>query len=321
MHDTTTTFPTDLLTIDQLSPTTLSRLLDRAAAVKAGEEPARIDDRTVAMVFEKPSTRTRTSFEAGVSELGGHPTFLGQDDIHLGHGEPLKDTARALAGYVDAIVARLNSHDDLVEMAEYADVPVVNALTDEAHPCQTLADLLTLRELAADCGKDLDEVTLAWVGDGNNVARSLVIGCALAGVDLHIATPEGYGVDDDALAGAASLGGEPTCYDSPEAAVAGGERTDGSRSSSDHLPDGADAVYTDVWVSMGESEEKLPAFEGFQVDEELLAGGVKLLHCLPAERGREVTDGALESENSVVWQQAGNRKPTQQALLLELLGE
>jgi ornithine carbamoyltransferase len=301
-YDPTTAFPTDLLTIDQLSPVGLSRLLDRAAAITAGEAGARLDDRTVAMVFEKPSTRTRTSFEAGVAELGGHPTFLGQDDIHLGHGEPLEDTARSLSQYVDAIVGRLNSHDDLEELAGYADVPVVNALTDEAHPCQALADLLTLREIAAESGQSLDETTLAWVGDGNNVARSLVVGCALAGVDLRVATPEGYGVDEAAIATAASLGGEPTLFDGPEAAVAG-----------------ADAVYTDVWVSMGESEEKLPAFEGYQVDEELLAGGAKLMHCLPAERGREVTDGALESEQSVVWQQAGNRKPTQQALLLELL--
>jgi len=306
MHDTTTTFPTDLRTIDQLSPAALADLLDRAAAIKAGDEPARLDDRSVALVFEKPSTRTRTSFEAGVTELGGHPTFLGQDDIHLGHGEPLKDTARALSQYVDAIVARLNSHDDLEELAEYADVPVVNALTEEAHPCQTLADLLTLQEIAAESGRSLADLTLTWVGDGNNVARSLVVGCALAGVDLRVATPPGYGVDDAALAAARDAGGEPELFDEPAAAV-----------------DGADAVYTDVWMSMGESEsraEKLPAFEAFQVDEELL-GDAKLLHCLPANRGEEVTDGALESENSVVWQQAGNRKPTQQALLLELLGK
>ncbi|NHX36607.1 MULTISPECIES: ornithine carbamoyltransferase [Halolamina] len=306
-NDTEPTFPTDLLTIDQLSPAALSRLLDRAARIKAGEEAARLDDRTVAMVFEKPSTRTRTSFEAGVTALGGHPTFLGQDDIHLGHGEPIKDTARALSQYVGAIVARLNSHDDLTELAAHADVPVVNALTERAHPCQTLADLLTLRELAAESGGSLSDVTLAWVGDGNNVARSLVVGCALAGVDLRVATPEGYGVDDDAVAAARAAGGEPTLFDSAEAAVAG-----------------ADAIYTDVWMSMGEGEsraEKLPAFEGFQVGEDLLGGGAKLMHCLPANRGEEVTDDALESEQSVVWQQAGNRKPTQQALLLELLGE
>jgi len=310
MHDTTmaTTFPTNLLTMDQLPPAALTRLLDRAAAVKADEENARLDDRTVAMVFEKPSTRTRTSFEAGVTELGGHPTYLGQDDIHLGHGEPLSDTARALSQYVDVLVARLNSHDDLEELAEYADVPVVNALTDRAHPCQTLADLLTLQEIAAESSQTIDDVTLAWVGDGNNVARSLVVGCALAGVNLRVATPDGYGIDDDAIAAASAAGGEPRMFDSPEAAVVG-----------------ADAVYTDVWMSMGESERreaKLPAFEGFQVDEALLAhADATLMHCLPANRGEEVTDSALESDRSVVWQQAGNRMPTQQALLLELLGE
>jgi ornithine carbamoyltransferase len=306
MYDTTTTFPTDLLTIDQLSPAALRSLLDRAAAIKAGEESARLDDRTVAMVFEKPSTRTRTSFEVGVTELGGHPTYLGQEDIHLGHGEPIKDTARALSQYVDAIVARLNSHADLIEFAEYADVPVVNALTEQAHPCQTLADLLTLQELAGEKGTTLEEMTLTWVGDGNNVARSLVIGCALAGVDLRVATPPGYGVGDDTLAAARDAGGEPTLFDDPATAV-----------------DGVDAVYTDVWMSMGETEsreEKFPAFDGYQVDEALV-GDRKLMHCLPANRGEEVTDDALESEQSVIWQQAANRKPSQQALLLALLGK
>ncbi|KPN31226.1 ornithine carbamoyltransferase, catabolic [Halolamina pelagica] len=214
-NDTEPTFPTDLLTIDQLSPAALQRLLNRSAAIKAGEEAGRLPDRTVAMVFENPSTRTRTSFEAGVTQLGGHPTFLGQDDIHLGHGEPIKDTARALSQYVDTIVARLHSHDDLTELAAYADVPVVNALTDEAHPCQTLADLLTLREIAAESGAQLDDTTLAWVGDGNNVARSLVVGCALAGVELRVATPAGYGVDDEAIAAARAAGGEPALFDSP----------------------------------------------------------------------------------------------------------
>lgn len=307
MHNTTdTTFPTHFLTIEQLTPAALEQLLDRAAALKAGEEIARLDDRTVAMVFEKPSTRTRTAFESGITALGGHPTFLGPGEIHLGHGEPVKDTARALSQYVDALVARLHNHEDLKKLAEFADVPVVNALTDDAHPCQTLADLLTLREIADMEGTTLDSLTLAWIGDGNNVARSLVVGCELAGVDLHIATPEGYGIDDSALATARAAGGEPQQFDSPEAAVAG-----------------ADAISTDVWMSMGETEsraQKLPAFEGYQVDEELLAGtDAKLLHCLPANRGEEVTDGALEGDQSVIWQQAGNRMPTQQALLLELL--
>ncbi len=301
MHDTVTTeFPSDFLTIESLTPRGLRRVLDRAAALKAGEEAGRLEDATAGLLFEKPSTRTRTSFEAGLTQLGAHPTFLGPDEIHLGHGEPLKDTARALSQYVDVLVARLNDHADLEELAAYAEVPVVNALTDEAHPCQTLADLLTLREIAGE------NAALAWVGDGNNVARSLVVGCALADVDLRVATPEGYGVSDDVLSTAGELGNSPTLAGSPAAAV-----------------DGADAVYTDAWVSMGEEDErakKLPAFEGYQVDEDLLAGtDATLMHCLPANRGEEVTDAVLDGERSVVWQQAGNRMPTQQALLLQLL--
>ena len=177
----------------------------------------------------------------------------------------------------------------------------MNALTDTAHPCQTLADLLTIREVAGE------DPTVAWVGDGNNVARSLVVGCAMAGVDLRVATPDGYGVGEATIERAASFGGAPTHFDSPEAAV-----------------EGADIVYTDVWVSMGESEareEKLPAFDGYQVNEQLLAGtDAKFMHCLPAVRGEEVTEAVLEGERSVVWQQAGNRKPVQQALLLALIG-
>ena len=315
MHDTVDTdFPTDFLTIEQLSPAQLRALLDRAAAVKAGKDLGQLPEATVAMLFEKPSTRTRASFETGVTELGGHPTFLGPDEIHLGHGEPISDTARVLSEYVDAIVARLFDHDDLEELAAYADVPVVNALTDAAHPCQTLADLLTLLEIAGD------DATLAWVGDGNNVARSLVVGCAMLGVDLRVATPDGYGIDDDTLETAAEFGCEPTIATSPEAAVHGAD--EGATGTGQPV---ADAVYTDVWVSMGEEDEraeKLPAFDGYQITEELLAGtDAKFMHCLPAHRGEEVTEDVLEGERSVVWQQAGNRKPVQQALLLELLGE
>jgi ornithine carbamoyltransferase len=302
MYDTAhTEFPSDFLTIESLSPGGLRRVLDRAAALKAGEDAARLTDLTAGLLFEKPSTRTRASFEAGLTQLGAHPTFLGPDEIHLAHGEPIKDTARALSQYVDVLVARLNDHDDLTELAAYADVPVVNALTDQTHPCQTLADLLTLREIAGD------NPTVTWVGDGNNVARSLVVGCALADVELRLATPAGYGVDEDALATAGELGGAPTQFDSPGAAV-----------------DGADAVYTDVWISMGQADqrdEKLPAFDGYQLNGELLADtDAAVMHCLPANRGEEVTDAVLEGDRSVVWQQAGNRMPTQQALLLELLG-
>jgi ornithine carbamoyltransferase len=256
------------------------------------------------MLFEKPSTRTRISFETGMTQLGGHAIFLGPEDIQLGHGEPLKDTARAVSRYVDVLMARLFDHEDIETLAEYATIPVVNGLTDDAHPCQTLADLLTIRERFGT----LTDVSVAWVGDGNNVAQSFALGCALAGVELTVATPEGYGLDDAVLARAAELGSEPTVTTDPEAAI-----------------DGADVIYTDVWVSMGEEdqrEEKLAAFDGFQLNENLLADtDAPVMHCLPAHRGEEITDAVLESEQAIVWDQAENRLHAQKGLLVELLDE
>jgi ornithine carbamoyltransferase len=290
------------LDVDDLDADDLDTVLDRAAAIKAGEDETRLPDQTLAMLFEKPSTRTRISFETGMTQLGGHAIFMGPEDIQLGHGEPLKDTARAMARYVDAVMARVFGHEDVEILAEYADVPVVNGLTDDAHPCQTLADLLTVRE-AFD---GFEGVSVTWVGDGNNVAQSFVLGCALAGVDLTVATPPGYGIDDDVLERAADLGPAPTLTEDPNEAVAG-----------------ADVVYTDVWVSMGqedEREEKLAAFEGYQVNEALLSGvDAKVMHCLPAHRGEEITDAVLESDRSMVWQQAENRMHAQKGLLVELL--
>ena len=293
-----------LTEVDDLSAAELSAVLDRAAAVKSGAADASdaLDGRTLGMLFEKPSTRTRVSFETGMTQLGGHAIFLGPDDVGLGGREPVRDISRVLSRYVDCVMARLFDHATLVELAEYATVPVVNGLTDAAHPCQTLADLLTLRELF----DDLSGVRVAWVGDGNNVAQSFALGAALAGVDLVVATPPGYGLDEDVVSRAAALGGAPAVAESPAAAVAE-----------------ADAVYTDVWVSMGEEaerDEKLAAFDGFQIDEALLAGTeARLMHCLPAHRGEEVTDAVLEGDRSVVWQQAENRLHAQKGLLLELL--
>jgi len=289
-----------LVDVDDLSPEELLTVLDRAADLKAahaddaGAGNDVLADRTLGMIFEKPSTRTRVSFETGMTQLGGHAIFLGPDDIHLGHGEPIKDTARAVSRYVDFVMARVFDHADVVELAEYATVPVVNGLTDDAHPCQTLADLLTIRE------KMGFDASVAWVGDGNNVCQSFVLGAAMAGLDLTVATPAGYGVDDAVLDRAADIGDAPATTTDPEAAV-----------------DGADVVYTDVWVSMGqedEREQKLADFEGFQVTPELL-GDRSLMHCLPAHRGEEVTDAALESENAVVWDQAENRLHAQKGLL------
>ncbi|WP_313696052.1 ornithine carbamoyltransferase [Halorarum halobium] len=300
--DTDDPFPTDLLDVDDLSSTQLGAVLDRATELKAGKDLTQLPRSTLAMLFEKPSTRTRASFETGMTQLGGHAMFLGPDDIQLGHGEPLKDTARALSGYVDAIMARLFDHSDLETLAEYADVPVVNGLTDDAHPCQTLADLLTIREAFGD----LEDVSVAWVGDGNNVARSFAVGCGVAGVDLTVATPEGYGLGEDPIERAAAAGSAPTMTDSPADAVAD-----------------ADVVYTDVWVSMGQEklrEEKLPAFEGYQLNRDLLADtDARVMHCLPAHRGEEITDDVLESDRTLVWEQAENRMHAQKALLVELL--
>ena len=291
---------THVLDIDDLSSEDIETVLDRAAALKAGTDDTHLEKKTLAMIFEKPSTRTRTSFETGMTKLGGHAIYLGPDDIHLDHGEPISDTSRALSRYVDAIMARLYDHSDVEELAAYADVPVINGLTDDAHPCQTLADLLTIREQFGFSG-----VKTAWVGDGNNVAQSFVLGCALVGIDLTVATPDGYGMSDSVLDRAAELGAAPTVVDTPEEAVSD-----------------ADVVYTDVFVSMGqedEREEKLAAFDGYQVNADLLAGtDAKVMHCLPAHRGEEVTDDVIESENAVVWDQAENRLHAQKGLLVWL---
>jgi len=290
------------LDIDDLSTDELQTVLDRAAAIKAGEDDTRLPDQTLGMLFEKPSTRTRISFETGMTQLGGHAIFLGPEDIQLGHGEPLSDTSRVLSRYVDAVMARLFDHEDLLEIAEYSDVPVVNGLTDDAHPCQTLADLLTIKEAFGG----FDDVRVAWVGDGNNVGQSLVIGAAMVGLDLTVSTPETYGMDDAVLEQAAELGHEPTITDDPKDAV-----------------DDADVVYTDVWISMGQEDqrhEKLAAFDGYQVNERLLADSdAQVMHCLPAHRGEEITGDVLESERSLVWDQAENRLHAQKGLLVELL--
>lgn len=292
--------------IDDLSADELEDVLERATNYKkqqrGGVTPPDLERKTLGMLFQKPSTRTRVSFETGMTQLGGHAVFLGEDDIHLGHGEPLRDTARTLSGYVDAITARVFEHANIEELARYATVPVVNGLTDDAHPCQTLADLLTVRETFGD-----RDVSVAWVGDANNVARSFALGCALCGIDLTVATPEGYGLDETILDRADSLGGAPETTNDPAEAVAG-----------------ADAVYTDVWISMGQEDQRdyrLSAFEGFQLNEELLSNALdaKVLHCLPANRGEEITDEVIESERSLVFEQAENRLHAQKGLLSWLL--
>ncbi len=288
------------LTGEELGAFELGKLLDRAAALKAGRGERlgaeALAGRSIALVFQKPSTRTRISFEVGVAELGATPIVLRGDEMQASRGESIGDTARVLSRYVDAIVIRSGSHEAVAELAAAAEVPVVNALTPLHHPCQALADLLTMRER----GGDLLGQRLAYVGDGNNVARSLAIAGELAGVDVVIAAPPGYQLEQD-------HGAKLT--DDPRAAAAG-----------------ADAIYTDVWVSMGdeaEAERRRADLAPFRVDADLLGAandGAIVLHCLPAHPGEEITAEVLYGARSAVWDQAENRLHTQKALLEMLLG-
>lgn len=304
---TNETQPRHFLDVDDLSEEELFAVLDRAdeykRAVDAGEDHADLSGQTLGMLFQKASTRTRVSFETGMTQLGGHAIFLGEDDIQLGRGEPLKDTSRALSRYVDAVMARVFKHENVEVLAEYSSVPIVNGLTDDAHPCQTLADLLTIREHE----DGFEDVSAVWIGDGNNVAQSFALGCALTDIDLTIATPDGYEVDDAVLERARELGGDPTVTTDPVEAA-----TD------------ADVIYTDVWISMGQEDERdvrMNDFEGFQVNADLLeyAPEASVMHCLPAHRGEEVTDDVIEGERSIVFDQAENRLHAQKALLSWLL--
>jgi ornithine carbamoyltransferase len=299
--------PTDFLEVDDLDPATLAALLDRAEAWKRAPQrvPALLAGRGVAMLFEKPSARTRTSTEMAAATLGGHPVYLRADEVGLETREPTADVARTLAGYCDILCARVFAHTTLEVMAAAVDIPIVNLLSDRAHPCQALADLLTLRELFGD----LDGRRVAYIGDGNNVAASLAFGAALSGLELTIASPVGYALDDDVIERARNLGGVIEQTTDPFDAVRD-----------------ADAVYTDVWTSMGQEDERdrrLTAFRDYAVDTKLMANAgpnAYFLHCLPAHRGEEVTAEIMDGPQSVVWQQAENRMHATRALLAELTG-
>ena len=285
------------LTGEELSAADLGGLLDRALEMKKtpGEQGDSLQGRSVALVFEKPSTRTRVSFEVGVAELGGTPVVLRGDELQLTRGESVADTGRVLSRYVAAIAIRSGSDEAVSELAESAAVPVINALTPRHHPCQALADLLTLRERFGS----LDGVKVAFLGDGNNVARSLAILGKTAGIELVVAAPEGYRLEDE-------LGVEQT--DDPAAAAKG-----------------ADALYTDVWVSMGdegEAEKRRADLAPYQLNAELLAQASDraiALHCLPAHPGEEISEEVLYGDRSAVWDQAENRLHAQKALLELLL--
>lgn len=289
----------DFLSGEEVGAFELGKLLDRAAELKAGRGERlggeALAGRSIGLVFEKPSTRTRISFEVGVAELGGTPIVLRGEEMQVSRGESVGDTARVLSRYLAAIVIRSGSHDAVVELAREASVPVVNGLTPLHHPCQALADLLTLRERFGR----LEGLRLAYVGDGNNVARSLAILGELAGVEVVVASPPGYELDD-------SHGAKLT--NDPRAAAAG-----------------ADALYTDVWVSMGdeaEAERRRADLAPFRLDGDLLAAAKDraiVLHCLPAHPGEEITADVLYSDAAAVWDQAENRLHAQKALLESLL--
>ncbi len=304
--------PRHLLGAEDLEALGLIRLLDRAELLRTARHaiaPARpLEGRQVALLFEKPSLRTRVSFEVAVTSLGGHAIALGPDEVGLGRRESAADVARNLSRLVDAIVLRTFAHETLTEMAAAASVPVVNALTDAEHPCQALADLLTLRRRFGR----LQGLSLAFVGDGNNVAHSLVLAGALAGLDVRIATPRGYEPDPTVIERARVLAakhrGRVAVGTDPIEAVTG-----------------ADAVYTDVWTSMGreaEADERRARFAGFGVDETLLAHAaphVVALHCMPAHRGEEISASVLDGPRSLALEQAENRRYVQESVLVELL--
>jgi ornithine carbamoyltransferase len=307
----TTTTPSDLLRIADLTGAQLHALLDLADEMRNGPTwwTAARNNAAIACLFDKPSTRTRVSFEVAAHRLGMLTIMLRPDELQLGRGEPLPDTARVLSSYTAAIVVRTFAQATLEELADAASVPVVNALTDEHHPCQALADLLTLRRHFGY----LEGLRIAYVGDGNNVAHSLMEAGALAGMHVAIATPPGYEPDHDitmgALAVAAAHGGSIQLGHDPRGAVAD-----------------ADAVYTDVWVSMGEDAERrrrMADLQAYQVNDALLrmaSPGAVFMHCLPAHRGLEVTAEVIDGPASIVWEQAANRLPTEQATLHTLVG-
>lgn len=302
----------DLLTLASFPDEDFFKVLERGALLKSlrlkGEERNTLKGRTLAMIFEKSSTRTRVSFEAGISQLGGHAIFMSSADTQIGRGEEVRDTARVLSRYVDAIMIRTYSQESVAELAKYATVPVINGLTDTHHPCQVLADLMTIQE---KLGR-LKGLKLAYIGDGNNMANSLIEGCIKAGMDITLACPEGYDPDSGILAWAKEKGREAG---GPSATLVRDPNVAAS---------GADVLYTDVWASMGQESEKASRekhFRGFQINAELLKKakpGAIVLHCLPAHRGEEITDEAMEGKNSAVFDQAENRLHVQKALL-ELL--
>lgn len=297
----------DLLSMSDLAPEDARRLIDKAVAMKREGMSSVLAGRTLALLFEKPSLRTKVSFDVAMHQLGGHSVYMSQAEVGLGSRESISDVARTLSRYVDVISARTFAHATLEALAEHASVPVINALSDREHPCQALADVLTVYEKKSR----LEGLTLAYIGDGNNVASSLLLACALVGIGFRIASPKGYGIGDDMVAlgrGLGPAGAEILLVESPREAV-----------------EDADVVYTDVWTSMGQEEEaqrRRRDFAGYQVDGDLLSLAAKdaiLMHPLPAHYGEEMAPGLADGPQSVIFDQAENRLHIQKAILAELV--
>ena len=302
----------DLISISDLERSKIVEMFDLADKIKMnkGNYADCLKGKILGLLFQKPSTRTRVSFEVGMRQLGGGALYLSPEEVGLGKREATKDVAKVLSRYLDAIAARTYSHSEVLELAKYSTVPVINALTDLLHPCQALSDLYTLK---AKKGK-LEGLTISFVGDGNNVLHSLLYGCSKLGVNLRIAAPEGYEPDknitEEAVNLASNTGAQIFLTSNPEEAV-----------------QKADVLYTDVWVSMGqekEREERLKVFKPYQVNQRLVSlasPDVLVMHCLPAHRGEEITDDVLDGSNSIVFDQAENRLHLQKAILVMLLSD
>ena len=298
----------DVLSITDLSREEIYELLKSAVDLKEkrkAEEPTEfLKNKSLGMIFEKASTRTRVSFEVAMTDFGGHALYLNSNDIQIGRGETIEDTARILSGYLHGLMARVMSHETVLKLAEYSTIPVINALSDQEHPCQILSDFMTILEYK----QKFEGLKFVWIGDGNNVCNSALLGSAIMGMEFAIACPKGYEPKAEYLEKAKALGGKFTVTDDPKVAAKD-----------------ADIIYTDVWVSMGdeaEQEKRLKDFARYQVNTELLGAAkpdVIVMHCLPARRGLEITDEVMDGPNSVIFDEAENRLHAQKALILKLM--
>ncbi|MFA6141745.1 MAG: ornithine carbamoyltransferase [Candidatus Omnitrophota bacterium] len=300
----------DLISIEELEAGSIFEIMDLAGEVKSNKAKYAdsLKGKSIGLIFQKPSNRTRVSFEIGMVQLGGHAAYLGPNEIDMGKRESVKDVASVLSKYLDGMVARTFKHDDVRELAKYATVPVINGLSDRAHPCQALGDIFTIREKFGS----FKNITLSYIGDGNNVLNSLMCAAAKVGLNMKIAAPKGYEVTKELVEIAKSFA-----------------KKSGSKLEFSNDPkwaaDGADIIYTDVWVSMGqekESEKREKDFKSFQINDAIMKKAKSkclVMHCLPAHRGQEITDSVIDSKNSIIYDQAENRLHVQKAILLKLL--